>query len=95
MRIRYRGKRNARAEDRAQAERDAGIPDREPYIDGRPLIALDLSGNGGRHWVLEPVPGKLTYLARDVETGQAVYRLALKSLLHVLADGLPRTRRRD
>ena len=76
------------AEARAQAERDAGIPDREPQTDLRQPITLDLRSYGGKLWRIEPRRGYIACRAID-ETG-TVQCAALKTLLHSLADGLPR-----
>jgi len=77
------------AERRAQAERDAGIHDRDD-ADCRQPIALDLSSVGGRCLTLEPRRGYVAYRARDVATGEVVAAGALKALLHSIADELPR-----
>lgn len=77
------------AERRAQAERDAGIPDRDDS-DCRQSIALDLSSVGGRCLTLEPRRGYVAYRARDISTGEVIACGALKTLLHRLADELPR-----
>lgn len=76
------------AEQRAQAERDAGIEDR-PLTDARQPIPLDLRSAGGSLWVLEPCFGKIAWKATNEEGQQE--RAALKTLLHRLADQLPRT----
>jgi hypothetical protein len=91
MRYRYRShaSRAAAAERRAQAERDAGIPDRTD-ADCRQPIALDLSSVGGRCLTLEPRRGYVSYRARDIGTGEVVACAALKTLLHKIADDLPR-----
>lgn len=74
--------------DRAQAERDAGIPDRPMPTDYRHPITLDLRCAGGALLVMEPCFGKIAWKLRD---GEAVKdRAALKTLLHRIADSLPR-----
>ena len=78
------------AEDRAQAEREAGIPDRPADIDLRQPFDLDLRTWGGPALHIEPRLGYIAARARDLETG-AVDCAALKTLLHRLADALPRT----
>lgn len=78
------------AEVRAQAQRDAGIPDREPYTDTREPIQLDLTTAGGPNLRLEPRLGFVAWRARDVCTGQVLHCCALKELLHRIADDLPR-----
>lgn len=78
------------AEQRAQAERDAGIPDREPFTDARQPIELDLSTYGGPRLRIEPRLGYIACRAVDLDSG-AVECAALKTLLHRMADSLPRT----
>ena len=74
----------------AQAERDAGIPDRPPLTDARAPIEIDLRAYGGPWLRIEPRLGYIACRATDQETG-AVECAALKTLLHALADRLPRT----
>ncbi len=74
--------------DKAQAERDAGIPDRPLPVDARDPISLDLRSAGGDLWMLEPVPWKVAWRATSRQGH--VKRAALKTLLHELADELPR-----
>ena len=82
---------NARwREDAAQAQRDAGIPDRPPLTDARTAIEFDLRTYGGPWLRIEPRIGYIACRATDQETG-AVECAALKTLLHGLADSLPRT----
>lgn len=81
---RYRG-----AEWRADAEREAGIPDRIQPDDTRQPITIDLSSYGGPCLRIEPRRGYIAVRAID-ESG-AVQACALKTLLHQLADSLPRT----
>lgn len=76
------------AEARAQAERDDGIPDREP-IDGRRPCVLDLRGAGGPLLTLEPRLGYVAWRQVD-ESGAVQACAALKTLLHGVADQLPR-----
>jgi len=78
------------AESRAAIERDAGIPDREPYVDARQPITLDLRSYGGQRLRIEP---RLGYHAcRAIgDTGEVVACAAMKALLHQIADSLPRT----
>ena len=78
------------AERRAQFEREDGIPDRERPTDGRAPLDLDLSTYGGPRLRIEPRPGYISCRATDIDTG-AVRCAALKTLLHELADVLPRT----
>ncbi len=74
--------------DAAQAERDAGIPDLPMPVDVREPFPLDLRSAGGDQWMLEPISGKIAWKARS-HRGE-VRRAALKTLLHDLADDLPR-----
>ena len=78
------------AEQRAEAERQAGIPDRQPIEDLRQPIALDLRTWGGRHLRIEPRQGYISARAIDAATGDVVECAALKTLLHRIADSLPR-----
>jgi hypothetical protein len=77
--------------DKAQAERDAGIPDREPFEDRRRPFTLDLRTWGGPHLHIEPRIGYIAARALDADTGKGVACAALKTLLHDIADKLPRT----
>ena len=74
--------------DAAQAERDAGIPDMPMPMDVRESIQLDLRSAGGDLWLIEPIAGKIAWMAKN-QRGE-VKRAALKTLLRDLADGLPR-----
>jgi hypothetical protein len=74
--------------DRAQAERDAGIPDRPMPTDCREPITIDLRSAGGPLLTLEPCLGKIAWKVREGD--QIKDRAALKTLLHRIADGLPR-----
>jgi hypothetical protein len=78
------------AEARAQAERDAGIPDREPLTDARQRITLDLRSYGGERLHIEPRMGYIACRLLD-DAGTVKDCAALKTLLHRVADGLPRT----
>lgn len=77
------------AEARAQAERDEGIPDRPPQVEWRSACTLDLRGAGGPLLTLEPRAGYVSWRAVD-EAGAVVDCAAIKTLLHRLADELPR-----
>jgi hypothetical protein len=77
------------AEARAQAERDDGIPDRPAFVDIRQPIDLDLTSWGGPRLHIEPRRGYIA--ARAVAADGAVQVAALKTLLHRIADSLPRT----
>ena len=77
------------AAERAQAERDAGIPDREDVPDFRQPISLDLRSAGGELWHIEPRRGYVSWRALD-EAGQVRECAALKTLLTRIAAKLPR-----
>lgn len=77
------------ATQKAQAERDAGIPDRAP-ADVREPISLDLRSAGGRNLRLEPRRGYIAWRAVDVDSGVVLEGGALKTLLRMIADDLPR-----
>jgi uncharacterized protein YbaR (Trm112 family) len=76
--------------DKAQAERDAGIPDRGPEPDCRQPFLLDLTSYGGRRLRIEPRRGYVASRAVDESTGQVLHCAAIKELLHRIADELPR-----
>ncbi len=78
------------AEGRAQADRDAGMPDREPYTDARQPFTLDLRSAGGELVTFEPRRGYISWRQLD-EAGNVTACAALKTLLHSLADSLPPT----
>jgi len=63
--------RDAAAERRAQARRDAGIPDR-PALVSLPQITLDLRGCGGPHWRAEHKPGTCQWRVYEASTGERV-----------------------
>jgi hypothetical protein len=79
------------AEARAQAERDAGIPDRPALVDLRQPFDLDLTTWGGRRLRIEPRLGYIAARVIDAATGECLECAALKTALHNLADALPRT----
>ncbi len=80
-----------RAEEaRAEAEREAGIPDREPYTDARRAFTVDLRSAGGSLVTFEPRAGYIAWRQLD-EAGEVTDCAALKTLLHRLADSLPPT----
>jgi hypothetical protein len=78
------------AEARAQAEREAGIPDREPQADARQRITLDLRSYGGERLHIEPRMGYIACRLLD-DAGTVKDCAALKTLLHRWADSLPPT----
>ena len=78
-----------RAEERAQAERDAGIPDEPLPADARQPIDLDLRTWGGPKLLIVPRAGFIAGRALD-DAGVVVECAALKTLLHRIADRLPR-----
>lgn len=79
------------AECRAQAERDAGIPDRPPLTDCRDTIVLDLRSYGGKRLRIEPRLGYIACRVFDDETGDLLACCALKTALHDIAAKLPKT----
>lgn len=78
----------AQAERRAQAERDAGIPDREP--DQRTTWWLDLRQVGGQWWRCEPRIGYVGYLVYSEPDGDRVMCGPPKSILAAASTRLPR-----
>ena len=61
----------AAAERKAQAERDAGIPDRPAMVALQPLL-IDLRGAGGPHWRCEHKPGSCQWRVYEADTGERV-----------------------
>ena len=78
------------AAERAQAEREDGIPDREDVPDCRQPFQLDLRSAGGELWHIEPRLGYVSWRAID-GAGQVRHCAALKTLLARIAAELPRT----
>lgn len=78
-----------RAEQRAQAEREAGIQDREALPDDRQPIDIDLRSHGGPHVIIEPRLGYVACVQREAGSRRVMRRAALKTLLRELADSLP------
>ena len=74
---------------RADAERDAGIPDRAP-ADNRQPFALPLKACGYRDLRIEPRIGYVSWRAIDADTGEALHCAALKELLRWIAGEVPR-----
>ena len=91
MRIRYKSaaSRYAAAERRAQAERDAGIPDRDD-ADRRCAWELDLRAVGGPYWVCEPRRGYVSYRVLDAGTRERVMCAPAKSILAAAQEATPR-----
>ena len=78
----------AQAERRAQAEREAGIPDREP--DRRTTWWLDLRPVGGPWWRCEPRIGYVSYRVYVEPTGERVMCAPPKTILAKASSQLPR-----
>lgn len=76
------------AEARAESEREAGIPDRG-HDDARQPCTIDLRGAGGPLLTLEPRVGYVAWRQIN-DAGEVEACAALKTLLHTLADKLPR-----
>ena len=79
------------AELRASAQRADGIPDRAPDADMRSPIRFDLAAEGYRDVIAEPRVGYVAWRLLDAQSGEVIECAALKTLLHRLADRLPRT----
>lgn len=77
--------------DRADAERQAGIPDRPSWPDERSSIDLDLSSYGGRRLRIEPRIGYIAVRVIDEDTLEVIDCAAIKTALHRIADSLART----
>ena len=78
------------AELRAEAEREAGIPDRAAVRDLRHPFTLELGSVGYRNLRIEPRLGYIAWRAYDADTGELLECAALKQLLHSIAAKLPR-----
>jgi hypothetical protein len=76
--------------DKAQAERDAGIPDLPLDDDIRRPFLMPLAHIGYRDLWIEPRIGFVSWLATDVQTGEVVHCAALKELLRLIAASVPR-----
>jgi hypothetical protein len=76
--------------ERAQAERDAGIPDREPEADAREPFDLPLKRAGFRDLRIEPRLGYVAWRAVDTDSGEVLRCAALKELLRWAASETPR-----
>lgn len=74
----------------AQAERDAGIPDREAHTDVREPITLDFRSYGGGLLRIEPRLGYTAVRVLDDATGAVLHCAALKESMHWIASQLPR-----
>ena len=78
------------AESRAQAERDAGIPDEPAIEDCREAFALPLKCAGYLDLRIEPRRGYVAWRAIDAATGEVMHCAALKELLRWVASQVPR-----
>lgn len=85
---------SARHQAAAQARWARRLADDTPprtMDDARRPLLLQLACCGGRDLLIEPVPGRIAWRCRTLDAGEVIDRGALKSLLHRIADGLPRT----
>ena len=78
-----------RAEQRADDERAAGIPDRGP-TDLRQPVTLALSALGWRDVRLEPRLGYVAWRCVAVDTGEVLHCAAAKEMMRWIAGQLPR-----
>lgn len=72
-------------EAQAEYERSIGIPDREPYIDRRDPVDLDMRSHGGKRWRMEPRRGYTSCRLVDVETGAVDYCGTAKQCMRYLS----------
>lgn len=63
---------------------------RDPIMDARLPIVIDLRSWGGRLLRIDPEPGLIKGRMSDGEFGDEIAVAALKTLLHSAADALPR-----
>ena len=80
---------DARGEAKRAAAEAAGILIRTDD-DARQPICLDLSGVGGKRLIIEPRRGHLLQWRVVDEFGTTLQGGALKTVLHAIADALPR-----
>ena len=78
------------AEQRAEAERAAGIPDAPLLADIRRTFDLPMAHLGWRDLRIEPRIGYVAWRAVDAQTGEVLQCAALKELLRWVAVKLPR-----
>ena len=78
------------AEQRAEAERAAGIPDAPLLADIRRPFDLPMAHLGWRDLRIEPRAGYVAWRAVDAQTGEVLHCAALKELLRWIAVKLPR-----
>lgn len=84
----------AQAERKAQAERDAGIPDRPAPV-ALPPVLLDLRGAGGPHWRCEHKPGTCQWRVYDADTGDRVRCGQIGGIIAAAHRATPRMRSAD
>ena len=91
MRYRYRtpASRDAQAERKAQAARDAGIPDRPAPVALQPVL-IDLRGAGGPHWRCEHKPGTCRWLVYEADTGERVMCCQIGGIISAAHKATPR-----
>lgn len=75
---------------RAQAERDAGVPDVPMPSDARQPFDLPLAHLGYRNLRIEPRSGYVSWRAVDADTGERLHAAALKEMLRWVASQVPR-----
>lgn len=73
------------AQDRADYERSIGIPDREPIVDDRDVVPMDLSLHGGKRWQIEPRLGYTSCRVRDLDTEAVEFTGTMKQCLRWLS----------
>ena len=78
------------AELRAEAEREAGIPDVPLPEEWRRAFLLPLASVGYRDLSIEPRFGYVSWRAVDALTGEVLHVAALKELLRWIAGQVPR-----
>lgn len=93
---RHKSKRHVHAantrwrEDKAQAERDAGIPDAPMWTDTRQPFEMLLRSAGWRDLRIEPRLGYVAWRAVDANSGEVLHCAAIKELLRWIALQVPR-----
>jgi len=77
------------AQDRADAERAAGIEDLPLLSDDRDVLPLDLRNHGGENWQIEPRLGYASCRLRNVETGEVAMVGTMKQVFRFLSRQQP------
>ena len=91
MKYRHRSpaSQDAAAERRADAQRDAGIPDRPAPQQLAPVL-IDLRGAGGPYWRAEHMPGTCRWRVYEAGTGERVMVAQIGGIVAAAHKATPR-----